>query len=97
MSNCKLVAIPSVINQKLSAKDGELCSKPIQYWNIDKSDNIYVINQVSQFIHKPRYIHMDTAKRILRYLKGTMEDRLVYRKGEDNVVGHKIVTYTNAD
>lgn len=32
----------------------------------------FVVNEVSQFMHKPTYLHLQVAKRILRYLKSTI-------------------------
>lgn len=48
-------------------------------------------------MHEIRDVHPEVAKRILRYLIGIVRARLVYRKGNDNVANHKIMTYTNID
>jgi hypothetical protein len=32
----------------------------------------FVVNKVFQFMHKPTYLHLQVAKRILRYLKSTI-------------------------
>ncbi|CAN6459301.1 unnamed protein product [Victoria cruziana] len=40
---------------------------------------------------------MEAVKRILRYLKGTLNDRLVYSKDERYLDGHRLMTYTDAD
>ncbi|KAF3782510.1 Copia protein [Nymphaea thermarum] len=52
---------------------------------------------ISQFMHAPTEGHMDATKRILRYLKATLGDGLVYTKCPDVSLGHSIYTYTDAD
>lgn len=39
------------------------------YITITRPDIAYVVGVVSQFMQKPRTIHLDTAYRIIRYLK----------------------------
>lgn len=41
------------------------------YITITRPDIAYVVGVVSQFMQKPRTIHLDAAYRILRYLKGS--------------------------
>ena len=41
--------------------------------------------------------YMDVVKRILRYLKGTVGDRLTYVQSSCGTPKHDILTYTDAD
>ncbi|XP_071740289.1 secreted RxLR effector protein 161-like [Rutidosis leptorrhynchoides] len=41
------------------------------YLTVTRRDIAYSVNQLSQFLSKPRKTHMDVAFQVLRYLKGT--------------------------
>lgn len=58
-----------------------------------RPDISFAVNAVSQYCSNPGRRHWEAVKRILRYLKGTAGNRLVYKKdGNSQVVG-----YTDAD
>ena len=46
-----------------------------------RPDIFFVVNTLSQFLTDPRYVHLISAKHILRYLKGTIDYGIKY---EDN-------------
>ncbi|XP_042028443.1 secreted RxLR effector protein 161-like [Salvia splendens] len=48
------------------------------YLTITKPEISYSIGVVAQFMQNPSY-HLDAAKRILRYVKGTLSYRLLYK------------------
>ena len=74
----------------------------MQYWRSirkliylahTRPDIAYVVGVVSRFMHKPQAQHMEAVFRILRYLKGSLGKRVLYRKN-----GHlNLIAYTNAD
>jgi hypothetical protein len=106
MTNCKPVNTPSVLHQRLSSEDGHLCVNPttyrslvgmLQYLTFTRPDIVYDVNQVSQFMHAPKEGHMEAMKCILRYLKGTIGDGLVYRNNNNLHKGHELITCTDAD
>ena len=41
--------------------------------------NAFAVSELSQFEANPAKVHLDAAKRVLRYLKTTMHHRLVYQ------------------
>ncbi|KAM1177321.1 hypothetical protein COP2_017215 [Malus domestica] len=47
---------------------------------LSRPDIAYVVNQVCQFMHAPRMTHLQSAKRILRYVKGTLSHGLLFHK-----------------
>lgn len=47
-----------------------------------RPDIAYAVSVLSQFMHDPRLEHWKAVKRVLRYLKGTRDHKLVYDGGE---------------
>ncbi|KAD2805166.1 hypothetical protein E3N88_38543 [Mikania micrantha] len=88
MLEAKPVYTPLTTNISLT-KDGELYSDPtfyrsivgaLQYLTITRPDIAYAINQVSQFLQAPTTTHYQEVKRILRYLKGTLQFGITFSK-----------------
>ncbi|KAM2365790.1 hypothetical protein ACFX1X_004563 [Malus domestica] len=52
----------------------------LQYLTWSRPDLSFAVNLVCQFMHQPRESHLQTVKRILRYLKGTLELGLWFSK-----------------
>ena len=58
-----------------------------------RPDIAYAVGVVSQFMHSPQVDHMDAARRIVRYLKGSPGRGVLFQKH-----GHmEIQAYTDAD
>ncbi|KXJ62343.1 hypothetical protein RP20_CCG020162 [Aedes albopictus] len=58
-----------------------------------RPDISFAVNAVSQFSSNPGRKHWEAVKRILRYLKGTINNRLLFNKrGNGEIIG-----YTDAD
>lgn len=55
-------------------------------------DLAFAVNQVCQFMHQPRESHLGVVKRILRYLKGTLEHGLWFQQGSTH-----LHAYSDAD
>ncbi|XP_022851744.1 uncharacterized protein LOC111373446 [Olea europaea var. sylvestris] len=75
-----------VVSQHVLA-DGPLLSDPtlyrspvgaLQYLIITHLDITHAINSVSQFLHSPTEEHFLVVKRILRYVKGTLQFGLTF-------------------
>lgn len=60
-----------------------------------RPDIAHAVNEVSKFIQDPGMIHWQAIKRILRYLKGTMEIGLVFKGRATRTVSFKEKTNIN--
>ena len=51
----------------------------VQYLSFTRPDVSFVVNKLSQYIHQPSTAHWAAMKRVLRYLKGTVDCGLFLR------------------
>ena len=51
------------------------------------------VNTLSQYLVKPRWVHMIAAKHVMRYLKGTIDLGLYYGRDHD----YRLYGYTDSD
>lgn len=65
----------------------------LQYLNLTRPDLSYCINKLSQFMHKPTSLHLQHLKRILRYIKLTINHGLMLHKTAAN----NLLAYSDAD
>ena len=89
MMNCKSVATPFVVNEKLLKEDG---SKEVDasiyrslvgsllYLTATRPDIMYATSLLSRYMHKPSQTHFGAAKRVLRYIQGTSDFGIMYKK-----------------
>lgn len=54
----------------------------LRYLVHTRPDIAYSVGVVSRFMEKPTTLHLNAAKRILRYVRGTLEYGLVYNEGK---------------
>jgi transposase InsO family protein len=90
MDGAKPASTPCVSGGKLSKFQGDPLSDPkeyrhivgaLQYCTLTRPDIAYSVNQLCQFLHSPTTVHLIAAKRVLRYLKGTLHYGLYYTPG----------------
>eukprot|EP01018_Ginkgo_biloba_P007448 Gb_23452 [translate_table: standard] len=79
------------ISQTKYAK--ELLKKSLIYLTYTRLDINFVVNFISRFMTAPRVSHWKVAKRILRYVKGTLNFGIEFTKSED----FKLIGYTDLD
>lgn len=86
MANCKPTTTPVDTKQKLTADDGELMEDAtfyrsitgaLHYLTLTRPDIAYAVNQACLYMHSPRQAHWNLVKRILRYLRGMIDNGLV--------------------
>jgi hypothetical protein len=102
MLDAKPVCTPMATSEHLSAFEGEVFDDPtlyrstigaLQYLSITRPDIAFTVNRLSQFMHNPLLPHWQTAKRLLRYLKQTLEFGLKIQHSSS----HVLQAYSDAD
>ncbi|CAM8971397.1 unnamed protein product [Rhodiola kirilowii] len=97
------VSTPMTTKSPLNSTDGTLLDNPtifremigsLQYLTITRPDIAYSVNFISQFMSQPRTPHLVAAKRILRYVKGTIDYGLYFTPQRHPVT---IAAYSDAD
>ena len=97
------MSTPMSAKSILTSTDGELLANPtvfrelvgsLQYLTITRPDIAFAVNSVSQFMSQPRAPHLIAAKRILRYVKGTMDPGLFFGPQRQPV---RLSAYSDAD
>jgi hypothetical protein len=101
MTDCKPCNTPIDTSSKLSS-DGPRISYPTQYRSLagalqylvfTRPDIAYAVQPACLFMHDPREPHLALVKRILRYLRHTLDYRfLIHKSSLDN-----LIVYTDAD
>ena len=102
MADCKPCTTPVDTQAKVSSDDGPPVSDPtafqslagaLQYLTFTRPDIPYAVQQVCLHMHDPREPHLNAVKRILRYLRGTLDYGLLLRRSS----AAELVVYTDAD
>ncbi|KAH7436984.1 hypothetical protein KP509_05G049600 [Ceratopteris richardii] len=87
MENCKSSTTPLEVNHKLSRYGGEDFKDMKKYQSLvgsliyatlTRPDLSYAVGVLSQFMHCPKQTHWVGAQRVLRYIKGTLNEGLFY-------------------
>ncbi|KAG6401917.1 hypothetical protein SASPL_138785 [Salvia splendens] len=84
------------MNDKGEKVDPTLCKSLVgsmRYLTCSRPDILYATGLVSRYMENPTTSHFKAAKRILRYLRGTIDYGLVYSHTND----YKLVGYSNSD
>ncbi|XP_031248923.1 uncharacterized protein LOC116106736 [Pistacia vera] len=102
IENCKPVDTPLVPNLKLSKTDGaervdegkyRSLVGSLLYYTATSPDLMFTTSYLSRFMSNPSELHFKTAKRVLRYVKGTIMLGIYFRKAESL----KLLGYTDSD
>ena len=96
------VDTPLEVNVKYLRDEGDILPNPLlyrqlvgslNYLTITRPDISFAVQQVSQFMHSPRHLHLAAVRRIIRYLKGTSHRGLFFPTGTSLT----LVGYSDAD
>ena len=102
MMDCRYVAIPLVANEKFRKDDGEKKVNNsffrslignLLYLTSTRPDIMFAASLLSRFMQKPSQVHFEVAKRVLRYLQGTMDYGIMYKFGG----GLNLIFYSDSD
>lgn len=102
MEDCNAVCNPIVPGNKLDLDEGgeridETLYKQVigslMYITTTRPDLQFVVSLMSRFMAKPTELHLQAAKRVLRYLKGTMDFGIWYKRGGPG----EVLVYTDSD
>ncbi|GAU26641.1 hypothetical protein TSUD_102510 [Trifolium subterraneum] len=104
MDNCNHAITPSEPRLQLSKSEEEAEVDPTQYRRLigslrylynTRSDLAYIVGIVSRFIQKPKLSHLAAVKRILRYIRGTMDYGILF-PSTDKGKQCKLVAYSDS-
>jgi hypothetical protein len=105
MNDCKVVNNPSETNSKLDAcSDMEKVDSTmfrqmvgsLRYLCNSRPDICYSVSVISKFMHDPRKPHLVAAKRIFRYIKGTVDFGLLFPIGRSSEAC-EFIGYSDSD
>ncbi|XP_016676452.1 secreted RxLR effector protein 161-like [Gossypium hirsutum] len=101
MKNCKPTSTPMVVRMKLSSQgDYEQVDESVYmslvgcllYLTAARPNIMFAVSVLSRFMHCCNKQHLQAAKRVLRYIKGTLSYGLQFSKTEDL----KLIGYTDS-
>ncbi|XP_031277891.1 secreted RxLR effector protein 161-like [Pistacia vera] len=90
------------VGVKLFSTDSELFNNPtlyrstigtLQYLTLTRPDLSFFVNKLSQFLSAPTELHWQACKRILRYVKGTLDYGIHFKP----TVALQVECYADAD
>ncbi|KAE8694951.1 hypothetical protein F3Y22_tig00110761pilonHSYRG00036 [Hibiscus syriacus] len=102
MLECKSTSMPMEPNIKMCAHEGKDLEDATMYrqlvgsliyLTLTRPDISYAVGVMSRYMQNPKKPHLEAVRRILRYMKNTIDYGLLYKKGEDC----KLVGYCDAD
>lgn len=104
MLNCKPVSTPLIdtkfdedipVRPDLEKPYQQLIGSLLYLAITSRPDILYPVTFLSQFNRKPTQQHWTCAQRILRYLKGTSNLSLTYKKSDHDLIGYSDSDWAN--
>lgn len=103
MADCNSTKYPMDPNDHINKDEGGITVDPTQYKSLigglrylvhTRPDIAYSVGIVSRYMEKPTLVHQNAAKRILRYVKGTLGFGLMYTRNSGNNILTGFLTVT---
>ncbi|XP_020233074.1 uncharacterized protein LOC109813326 [Cajanus cajan] len=104
MLDCKPTSTPTEVNTKLCSVEGRDLKDATMYRQVvgsliyltlTRPDIAYVVGVVSRFMQNPKKPQLEAARRILKYVKNTIDYGIFYKKGAPcEVTGYCDADYT---
>ncbi|GJT03883.1 retrovirus-related pol polyprotein from transposon TNT 1-94 [Tanacetum coccineum] len=101
MFECKAVKTPIAVGMELNKDESGVAVSESYYKQIvgclmyltsTRPDLMYGVSLVSRYMNRPTELHLQAIKRILRYIKGTLEYGVMYQARMGGLIG-----YTDSD
>jgi histone deacetylase 1/2 len=97
MTKCISMPTPLSSSESLSLVDGSPLGPEdrtqhrsivggLQYLTLTRPDISFSFNKVCQFLHGPTTTHWSVVKRILRYIKGTLQIGLTFKRSSSQLL-----------
>ncbi|XP_074327353.1 secreted RxLR effector protein 161-like [Apium graveolens] len=101
MWNCNAVKnpiVPGIVLSKEGSRnvDSTLYKQLVgclMYLTVSRPDLMFVVCLISRYMAEPKEEHMMIAKRVLGYLKGTLDYGVFYKRS----IGSNLLGYTDSD
>jgi hypothetical protein len=102
MSNCKPVSTPMELNAKVCALEGKDLEDATMYrqlvgsliyLTLSRPDISHAVGVLSRYMQNPKKPHLEAVRRVLRYVKGTLNEDILYKKNGDC----RLVGFCDAD
>ena len=102
MEHCNPVKNPVVPGCKLVKDEGGVVVDTttykqmvgsLMYMTATRPDLAYVVGLISRFMERPTDLHQQAVKRVLRYLKGTTDLGIFYKRGG----GDELIAFSDSD
>ncbi|KAE8706377.1 hypothetical protein F3Y22_tig00110393pilonHSYRG00025 [Hibiscus syriacus] len=102
MLKCKSTSTPMEPNVKICSHEGKDLEDATMYrqlvgsliyLTLTRPDISYAVGVMSRYMQNPKKPHLEAIRRILRYVKSTIDYGLLYKKAEDC----KLVSYCDVD
>jgi histone deacetylase 1/2 len=96
MDKCRPISTPMASTEKLTKDAGYTLNKEqqfqyrstvgaLQYLTITRPDLSFALNKVSQYVQGPTDKHWAAVKRVLRYVKRTLDQKLQFQKSDNTL------------